>query len=100
MPTNTATALAATVNMTISDKEQRIMLVMRKVLTSVIKDATPQPGEPHPLSQETLDDIRECLKLIAVREQELNTGTKMAPKFADESNSKVIPISTVKKDKN
>jgi|GEM_PF-4950425 len=66
--------------MTEKNKEQRILVVMRKVLANVIKDATPRQGKDHPLSQETLDDIRECFKLIAIREQELNQEeTKMVP---------------------
>ena len=52
-------------------KEQRILRVMRKVLASIVKDATPQPGMLHPLSEHTIQDIRECFGLIAAREAEL-----------------------------
>jgi len=52
-------------------KEQRILRVMRKVLANIVKDATPQPGMLHPLSEGTIQDIRECFGLIAAREAEL-----------------------------
>lgn len=52
-------------------KEQRILRVMRKVLANVVKDATPQPGMLHPLSERTIADIRDCFGLIAAREKEL-----------------------------
>lgn len=52
-------------------KEQRILRVMRKVLASIVKDATPQPGMLHPLSERTIEDIRDCFGLIAAREAEL-----------------------------
>ena len=44
---------------------------MRKVLASIVKDATPQPGMLHPLSDRTIQDIRECFGLISAREAEL-----------------------------
>lgn len=53
------------------NKEQRILRVMRKVLASIIKDTTPDPGMRHPLSDPTIQDIRECLGLISAREAEL-----------------------------
>lgn len=82
-----------------TDKEQRILVVMRKVLGSVVKDATPKPGDPHPLSQETLDDIRQCFALIVARERELNTHASMRPQYVDEKqSSKVVPLSSIKKD--
>lgn len=52
-------------------KEQRILRVMRKVLASIVKDATPQPGMLHPLSERTIHDIRDCFGLISAREKEI-----------------------------
>ena len=52
-------------------KEQQIMVSMRKVLTTIIREITPQKGEPYPLSEETVKDITMCLSLISAREQEL-----------------------------
>jgi len=48
---------------------------MRKVLASVVKDVTPQPGMRHPLSEQTIDDIKNCFSLIAARERELQSET-------------------------
>ncbi len=52
-------------------KEQHIMVVMRRVLTTIIREITPQPGEKYPLSEETVQDIKMCLGLIVAREREL-----------------------------
>ncbi len=77
-------------------KEQQVLVTMRKVLTSVIREITPQAGDKYPLSEHTITDIRMCLKLIAVREQELAkeqniTGSK--PYFVDEPPvTKAVPL--------
>lgn len=52
-------------------KEQRILRVLRKVLANIVKDATPAPGTPHPLSESTIHDIRDLFGLISEREAEL-----------------------------
>ena len=52
-------------------KEQRILRVLRKVLANIVKDATPPPGQPHPLSETTIVDIRDLFGLISEREKEL-----------------------------
>lgn len=52
-------------------QEQQIMVVMRKLLTTIVRELTPPPGTPHPLSAHTIEDIRVGLKLIAAREREL-----------------------------
>jgi hypothetical protein len=52
-------------------KEQRILRVLRKVLANIVKDATPPPGRPHPLSEGTIAEIRDLFGLIAEREREL-----------------------------
>lgn len=55
----------------ILSKEQRILRVLRKVLGNIIKDTTPAAGQPHPLKEGTIYDIRELFTLIAEREAEL-----------------------------
>lgn len=74
--------------MTEPTKEQRILRVLRKVLANIVKDATPPPGVPHPLSEGTRNDIRELFGLIAEREAELaaeaGITAKEKPVFADE----------------
>ncbi len=51
--------------------ERRILRIMRKTLASVVKDATPQSGTSGFLSDQTVEDIRECFLLISLREKEL-----------------------------
>ncbi len=84
-------------------KEQRILIVMRKVLAQIIKDTTPGPGMRHPLKEQTIKDIRDCFSLIAARERELfeKTGleNKDRPYFVDEKKtSTVIKFTPPKKD--
>jgi hypothetical protein len=75
-------------------KEERILAMMKNVLTGVAKDTAPQPGLRHPLSEHTIQGIRECLMMITAREQELakelgrNTSTR--PRFIDEPKSEVV----------
>jgi hypothetical protein len=53
-------------------KEERILRVMKRVLTGIAKDTYTRPGHRHPLSDDTVNDIRNCLSLITAREVELN----------------------------
>jgi hypothetical protein len=86
-------------------KEERILRAMRQVLTSIAKDTYTRPGHRHPLSDETVNDIRHCLGLITAREAELNAaaGREMnaRPRFIDEPQSSVVVPLTMpgKKDK-
>ena len=82
-------------------KEKEILSVMRKVLTSIIKDVTPSPGRPSPLREETTEGVRDCLKLIALRERELANADGDAverPYYKDQASApKVVPISDIAK---
>jgi hypothetical protein len=60
-------------NVSSQSVEQRILIVMRKVLATVVKEVTPPPGMRHPLSEQTIDDIKNCFSLIAARERELQS---------------------------
>jgi hypothetical protein len=75
-------------------REERILRVMRRVLTDIAKDTYTRPGHRHPLSDETVNDIRQCLGLITAREAELNAAagreTKARPRFVDEPQSSVV----------
>lgn len=51
--------------------EQKILRVMRKVLASVVKDVTPRDGLDNPLTENTIEEIRDIFGLISVREKEL-----------------------------
>lgn len=70
-------------------KEQRILRVMRKVLGSIVIDATPAAGQPHPLKESTIYDIRDLFALISEREAELaneaNPDRNEKPYFTDEA---------------
>jgi hypothetical protein len=72
-------------------KEQRILRVLRKVLANIVKDATPAPGQPHPLQESTIRDIRDLFGLIAERERELareaGRNPDEKPYFTDEPRS-------------
>jgi hypothetical protein len=81
-------------------KEARILRVMRLVLTGIIKDTATPPGMKHPLSERTIDDIRQCLALIAARERELaleeGRAQDMRPRFVDEpSASSAVPVGKI-----
>lgn len=68
-------------------KEQRILRVLRKTLGNIVKDTTPKPGFAHPLSENSIRDIKELFALIAEREAELAKESGFAearPHFSDE----------------
>ncbi len=69
-------------------KEQRILRVLRKVLGNIVKDTVPEPGQPHPLQESTVRDIRDLFGLIAEREKELaeeaGFNRNERPHFTDE----------------
>lgn len=67
--------------------EHRILIQVRQVLASVVRDVTPPPGMRNPLSASTIEDIRGCFSLIAARERELNSDkpNRDLPVFADDA---------------
>jgi hypothetical protein len=75
-------------------KEQRILRMMKRVLTDVAKDTHVPSGMRHPLSENTVLGIRDCLGLIAAREQELAAALgqemNMRPRFTDEPRKTVV----------
>ena len=83
--------------------ELRILRAMRRTLTNVAKDTYTPPGMRHPLSEDTINDIRECLTLITSRENELGgMSNDDRPHFIDEKRDSVvvqIDTSNLKKDK-
>jgi hypothetical protein len=82
--------------MTELTQEQRILIAMRKTLAAVIRDVTPPPGMRHPLSEGTIEDVRQCLALIAARERELAEAQGRGgerPYYADERPAaQTVPI--------
>jgi hypothetical protein len=85
-------------------KEARVLRAMKRTLTGVIRDTTTAPGHRHPLSDDTIEDIRQCLMLISARERELaeeaGQSPAMRPYYSDEPKKSVaVPITKIGKAK-
>lgn len=74
-----------------NSKEQEILSMVKRVLTDVARDTHVKPGLRHPLADNTIMGIRDCLALISARERELNLANgdeqNMRPTFAGESSA-------------
>lgn len=68
--------------------EQRILQAVKLTLAGVIKDTATPHGMRHPLSDATIEDLRQCMALISARERELAAASgpvaPQRPRFADE----------------
>ncbi|HED33174.1 MAG TPA: segregation and condensation protein A [Gammaproteobacteria bacterium] len=53
-------------------KELDVLVTLRKVISGMVREITPDPGMRHPLSDETLEDVRQSFMLIAAREKEIS----------------------------
>lgn len=53
-------------------KELDVLVTLRKVISSVVREITPDPGMKHPLSNATMEDVRQSFILIAAREKEIS----------------------------
>ena len=77
-----------------SSKEKRILSIVKKTLTDVAKDTYTPAELRHPLSEQTINSIRECLSLISARETELAEESGQAstskPRFIDEPQDTVV----------
>jgi hypothetical protein len=84
------------------NSEQRILLIMRKLLASIVRETTPEPGMKHTLSEHTRTDIRLAFQLISTREQELAKESgieiKERPSYPDQPRtSSVVSIKSISK---
>jgi hypothetical protein len=84
------------------NKEGEILKAVKRVLTEVIKDTATKPGMLHPLAENTMNGMRDCLVLITQREKELaeqaGVSQNQRPRFIDEPKAEVrIPIDTLTK---
>jgi hypothetical protein len=82
--------------------EKRIMVMMRQVLSAVARDTVPPPGMKHPLSDSTIEGIRDCLGLISARERELNIDLDQEnlkrPRYIDDVQAnKVVSLDSITK---
>ena len=71
-------------------KEQHILRLVKKTLTNVAKDTYTPPGLKHPLSEHTINSIRDCLSLISKREAEIMGDNNARPRFVDEPQGTVV----------
>jgi hypothetical protein len=88
----------------LESKEFQILKALKLVLTDVVKDTATQPGLKHPLSDRTIEGIRQCLRLISARERELvedaGKTLDMRPYYVDEPNKNVVvPITKISRNK-
>jgi len=85
--------------MTEDSKEREILFTMRKVLSAIIRDITPAPGTRHPLTDQTIQDVRMCLGLITARERELADAAGIKPErpyYVDEKPAAtVVPVEQI-----
>lgn len=80
-------------------KEQRILRLMRKTLGNIVKDVTPGPGRANPLSDNTIQDIRDCFALISEREKELAEALNFDPAkpyYTDDGQARADVIGFIK----
>lgn len=85
-------------------KEEQILKMVKKVLTDVAKDTYTPAHLKHPLSEQTIHSIRDCLALISARESELSTEAgrenNLRPRYVDEApKSVVVDITGLQKNK-
>jgi len=68
--------------------EERILTAVKLTLAAVIKDTATPHGMRHPLSNGTIEDLRQCMALISARERELAAAAgrpmRKRPRFTDE----------------
>jgi hypothetical protein len=68
--------------------EERILQAVKMTLAAVIKDTATPHGMRHPLSDSTIEDLRQCLALISARERELAQAAgkvrEARPRYVDE----------------
>ena len=64
------------------------MRAVKLTLAGVIKDTATPHGMRHPLSDNTIEDLRQCLALISARERELaeaaGSAQSLRPRYVDE----------------
>ena len=87
-------------------KERQILMAMRKTLARIIRDLTPSDSATqYPLTDETVEDVKQCFNLIAARERELaqmaGIESQDRPHFIDEPRqTRVVSIASIqRKDK-
>jgi hypothetical protein len=76
--------------------EARILQAVKLTLARVIKDTATPHGMRHPLSDGTIEDLRQCLALISARERELAGAAgqtqEARPRFSDEPTAEAAVV--------
>lgn len=77
--------------------EERILQAVKLTLANVIRDTATPHGMRHPLSDATIEDLRQCLALISARERELAAAAagrppSARPRYADQPKDEAKPI--------
>jgi len=88
----------------VPSKEEKILRMLKRVLTDIAKDTSTPPGMKHPLSEKTIQGIRDCLGLISAREKELTDESgrpsRSRPEYVDEPRKTQVVTLHRKKPKN
>ncbi|RLA08559.1 MAG: segregation and condensation protein A [Gammaproteobacteria bacterium] len=78
------------------NKEQKILLIVRKTLAQIAIDTAPKSGQKSPLSPVCIENMKQCFDLISSREKELNANQN-PPKYPIYQDNKAQPINFIKK---
>ena len=70
------------------DREEEVLQLVKNTLTAIAKDTYTPPELTHPLSSDTINQIRQCFTVITQRQQELAKARgvefKDRPRYIDE----------------
>jgi hypothetical protein len=75
-------------------KEEEILQLVKNTLTTIARDTYTPPELTHPLSSDTINQIRNCFSVITQRQQELARARgeefNDRPHFIDETNDSFV----------
>ena len=79
------------------DQEEEVLQLVKDTLTAIAKDTYTPPELTHPLSSDTINQIRQCFTVITQRQQELAKARGVEfndrPRYIDEpSDSFVVSL--------
>ena len=70
------------------DREEEVLQLVKSTLTAIAKDTYTPPELTHPLSSDTINQIRQCFTVITQRQQELAKARGVEfndrPRYIDE----------------
>ena len=76
------------------DREEEVLQTIKNTLTAIAKDTYTPPELTHPLSSDTINQIRHCFSVITQRQQELAQSRgeefKDRPRYIDEPNDTYV----------